>query len=212
MFLEEILGSKAKVKVLRTMFDKNTAYTREELEEETGLSTGAVHSALKDLTNNDTVLELKGKGKKRFYKIGRKNGNPIVKTLSNLFDQERFSEREESIPVHHWNRLADVVKNLKDMLADELSQVILFGSLARGEATPRSDVDLLIVVKENKEKNVRKKIRSKLGKKWDADFSLIVRSTDQLENMREEGTSLYEEIQRDGIVIYRGKNSPELIG
>lgn len=212
MFLEEILGSKAKIKLLRAMCEKNTAYTREELEEETGLSTGAVHSALRDLTNNDIVSELKGKGKKRFYKIRKKNGNPIVKILTDLFDQERFSEREESIPVHYWNRLADVVKSLKSMLGDELSQVILFGSLARGAATPQSDVDLLIVLKENEGENARRKIRSRLGKKWNTEFSLIVRSTDQMKNMRKEGTPLYEEIQRDGIVIYRRKNSQELMG
>lgn len=212
MFLEEILGSKAKIKVLRTMLEKNTAYSREELEEEAGLSTGAVHSAVKDLKNNDVVVELKGKGKRRFYKIEKKNGNPIVKTLSNLFDQERFSEREESVPVHHWNRLADVVRGLRDMLGDELSQVVLFGSLARGEATPKSDVDLLIVLDEKEEEKIQKRIRSELEKKWGADFSLIFRSTDQIEDMKRGGKPLYEEIQRDGVVIYRRKSSPELIG
>lgn len=208
MFLEDILGKEAKIKILRSLFDKPTSYTRKELEEETGLSTGAVHSALKDLQRNEIVAELKGKGKKRFYKAN-KNGNPIVRSLSELFNQEKFSEREESIPSHHWNRLAGVTKTLRKTLGDELLRVILFGSLARGEATPDSDIDLLIVLKEVPENDIRNVVRPKLRSKWDADFSLLVRSQEQLDEMRKEGTALYEEIQRDGTVIYRKKNSSE---
>lgn len=37
---------------------------------------------------------------------------------------------------------------LTETLNDQLDRIILFGSQARGEATPGSDVDVLIVVKD----------------------------------------------------------------
>lgn len=212
MFLEEILGNKVRVKVLRTLFERSTAFTREELEEETGLSAGAVHRALKDLKRNGVVAELKGEGKKQFYKIKKENGNPIVKPLSDLFDQEAFSGRKGSVPAYHWNLLAEVVKYLGKHLLDELSQIILFGSVARGEAIPSSDIDLLIVLKETPGEKIQEGIRSKLDEKWDANFSLILRSSEKLEEMRGKETALFEEVQRDGIVLYREEDASEVIG
>ncbi len=42
--------------------------------------------------------------------------------------------------------LADFQGRVLELFADEISQLILFGSYARGEATPDSDVDVMVVV------------------------------------------------------------------
>ena len=42
--------------------------------------------------------------------------------------------------------LADFQRRVLGLFADEISQLILFGSCARGEATPDSDVDVMVVV------------------------------------------------------------------
>lgn len=42
--------------------------------------------------------------------------------------------------------LADFQGRILEMFAAEISQLILFGSYARGEATPDSDVDVMVVV------------------------------------------------------------------
>lgn len=209
MFLEDVLGSKGKIKILRVLLERATAYTREELEEETGLSTGAVHEALKELVRTGLVTELKGEGKQRFYKIRREGGDILAKNLSDLFEHEKFSERKEAVPVHHWNRLAEVVRRLRAMLDGRLSLVVLFGSLARGDVTPRSDVDLLLVLREMPDESIRG-VRSELRKGWDVDFSLVPRSLEQFEEMKREGTSLFEEVQRDGVVLFHSEDSPEL--
>jgi hypothetical protein len=43
--------------------------------------------------------------------------------------------------------LVDFQKRLLELFPNEISQLILFGSYARGEFTPDSDVDVLVVVK-----------------------------------------------------------------
>lgn len=44
--------------------------------------------------------------------------------------------------------LAHLHQELSAILKDQLDQVILFGSQARGEAVPGSDIDVLVVIKE----------------------------------------------------------------
>jgi len=42
--------------------------------------------------------------------------------------------------------LADFQRRLLELFPDEISRLILYGSYARGEATPDSDVDVMVVV------------------------------------------------------------------
>lgn len=46
--------------------------------------------------------------------------------------------------------LEKYVENLKEIYGDDLLQVSLFGSYARGDYGPDSDIDILIIVKGNK--------------------------------------------------------------
>jgi predicted nucleotidyltransferase len=49
--------------------------------------------------------------------------------------------------------LADFVKRLREALPDNVLDVRLYGSEARGEATPESDIDVLVVVQPDSERN-----------------------------------------------------------
>ncbi len=42
----------------------------------------------------------------------------------------------------------EYVQGLRANLVDDLVSVVLFGSVARGEVTPQSDIDLFIVVND----------------------------------------------------------------
>src|SRR3972149_1673920 len=48
--------------------------------------------------------------------------------------------------------LADFQRRLLELFPNEISQLILFGSYARGEAMPDSDVDVIVVVKWDEER------------------------------------------------------------
>jgi len=80
-------------------------------------------------------------------------------------------------------------------------EVWLFGSLARGDATPRSDADLLIVVDEDRRRPMDRV----------PEFLLLLegigRPTDVLvltaaEWSAREGTALHREVTRRGIRLY----------
>lgn len=97
------------------------------------------------------------------------------------------------------NNLAAIEKSglisfLKENLPN-LSSVVLFGSLARGEDTPKSDIDILAIGKE-KNLNVTP-IEEKLGKK----ITVHILSWSEWNKKGREDAPFYFEIMRDGIPL-----------
>lgn len=139
MFLETLLGSKAKVKVLRVLAETRTAFTLPDIKNETELSVGIIHQSLSDLVREGIVLKIKGKKKQRLFKLD--TDGPFAHHLVELFRLEKTRQRKEAVLLHTWNVLESVVAKLKG----KAHLILLFGSQARGEATVRSDIDVLIV-------------------------------------------------------------------
>lgn len=82
-------------------------------------------------------------------------------------------------------------------------RVILFGSYARGDATEESDVDLLVVVDEPRQRGKRSApILRVLAEEYAVPVDVIVRTTDSLE--RESGVpgTLGDEVSKEGVVLY----------
>ena len=52
--------------------------------------------------------------------------------------------------------LNSLIGRLKDYFGDDLDQVILFGSYARGEERADSDIDLFVVVSKYEKRDARK--------------------------------------------------------
>lgn len=53
----------------------------------------------------------------------------------------------DSTPPHVRAALADAKRQLVALYGDRLDRVVLYGSYARGDARPESDVDLLVVLR-----------------------------------------------------------------
>lgn len=98
------------------------------------------------------------------YKLAQSGQLPAVK-IGRVwrFDQEAIDNwlkskplREEEIPFRKTAReaLEDFVKKVKQEFGNQLNQILIFGSHARGDATPESDVDVLVVLKEPFDYNV----------------------------------------------------------
>ena len=100
--------------------------------------------------------------------------------------------------------IRDLKRLLGDAFGERLREVRLFGSMARGEATPDSDVDVLIVLDQIQCHAER--IRAS-DAAFDAGFphhlalSPLVLGADELERLRRWETALAKAIDRDGIPL-----------
>ena len=84
-------------------------------------------------------------------------------------------------------------------------KIILFGSYARGNPGPESDVDLLVIMKENNAGRQSLKIREALDINFGVD--LIVRSPEQVRQRIEWGDSFLQDITREGNTVYESADT-----
>jgi len=100
----------------------------------------------------------------------------------------------------------DILNRLKNLLHKRvrLHQVILFGSRARGDAGPDSDIDVMVVLDEPRTREVRDLI-SKCA--WEAGFDAgvvivpIVVSRENWENGPERASLLAKVVGEEGVPI-----------
>ena len=60
MFIETIVGSPAKVKILRLLLETKIAYSMEDTRKMTGLSIGVIHKTLHSLVKENLAILKKG--------------------------------------------------------------------------------------------------------------------------------------------------------
>lgn len=143
MFLKNLIGTKAKVKLLRVLTESRTAFTLQDLKKETELSIGIIHQSLQDLVEDGLVIKIKGSRKERLFKF--QTESPFAHQVFELFRIEKTIQRKEAVLLHTWNVLESLVAKIEA----QSSFILLFGSQARGQATLRSDIDVLIIPKNS---------------------------------------------------------------
>jgi predicted nucleotidyltransferase len=98
------------------------------------------------------------------------------------------------------------VKKVKEHEGDNLSKIILFGSVARGEANEDSDIDVLVILKEcNFEKEIAIWSIS-ADVMWDMDFdeNAYIQAI-PLSEKQSEGFDFYalmQNVNREGVNLY----------
>ncbi len=126
------MGSRTKVRILRLLFaHPDREFTTWEIARAVGQSLGSVHPSLAQLMATHVILTRRV-GRSRTVRFNRTH--PLSEHLAGLFRAETSS-------------LADIGRAFANALPKQgIEAVVLFGSVARGEATARSDVDVLVVV------------------------------------------------------------------
>ncbi|HLC71576.1 MAG TPA: nucleotidyltransferase domain-containing protein [Candidatus Nanoarchaeia archaeon] len=192
MFLETMLGSKAKVKILRVLAEIRTAFTLQDLKNETELSIGIIHQSLQDLTEEGVVQKMKGTKKERLFKFN--TNHPLAHHLFEAFRIEKTVQRKEVILLHTWNVLENAVAKLKE----KSHLILLFGSHARGNATLRSDIDILII-----SKNTSSEINTALQEVKSKDkINPTILSAAAFKEEMKKNTLFFKNIKSDSIILY----------
>ncbi len=84
------------------------------------------------------------------------------------------------------------------------ANIVLYGSRARGQAGPESDLDLLVLLNQEVTSEITRSIRDMLyeiGLQNDLVISVIVRSLDVWNSPIWQASSLHKEIDREGIEV-----------
>lgn len=101
--------------------------------------------------------------------------------------------------------IEELVNGLCVIFGSNIQQIILYGSVARNEATPESDIDIAIILRrsltaENREPFIA--FTANMDMKYDRIFSII---DIEQSNMEKWGNILpfYKNIQKEGIVLWK---------
>ncbi len=142
--LDDVLGNKLKLRILRLFCTSGGEYTGREIAKLTGYSQTYTIKALGDLEANG-LLYRRDVARAHLYSLNEEH--MLVRELKRLFDLERSA-------------LARVAKGFKEELGDSLEGIIVFGSVARREERPDSDIDMILILKDGHKPVVESKISS----------------------------------------------------
>lgn len=190
MFIENLIGSKTKVKVLRVLSEIRTAYSLNDLEAETGLSLSIIHKSTEELVDEGILIKIKGRRKQRLYKFNA--NSPFAHPIFEIFKNEKTKQRKEVIFLHTWSILEETISKIKD----KSDLIILFGSQARGDATLDSDIDLLVIPKSDSNHKILDLIKDR--NKINPVFLDLKTFKSDIKN----NTIFYKNIKKDSVILY----------
>jgi len=114
---------------------------------------------------------------------------------------EKFIEERRIKKIYH-----NLVSNLLTIFQDNLKEVILFGSYARGEESEDSDLDIIAIVDLSPEKlkDYREeilKIQLDILNQWDLVASILLQSEKEYQKYKNV-LLLFYNIKKEGVKLY----------
>ncbi|MDI6639873.1 MAG: nucleotidyltransferase domain-containing protein [Methanocellales archaeon] len=195
-YLEDILSTKSDIKILRTLIRYPAKeFNESELAEVAGVGQKTVNRAMPKYVSYG-ILGVRSVGKANVYTLDA--DHYIVKQLQLLFDAERRSKKE----LKSWLK--------KSFYGDkDIITVAVFGSVARGEEEPTSDIDIFVLTRNKaKAKRILERIGGKILKTFGNVVSPYVLTPQELKGKQDLLT--IKEIKKYGELIL-GKPLEEVI-
>lgn len=99
----------------------------------------------------------------------------------------------------------DLVQGLRSIFGNEIQMIILYGSVARNEATEESDIDIAIIMKKDMEESEKERFISwsaDMDIRYDRVFSIVDIQEDNL-NKWGEILPFYKNVRKDGIILWK---------
>lgn len=188
--IEDVLGSRSRIAVLRVLHGVDVPLNASQIAARTGLTRPAVASVLAGLYSMGAVRNSPA-GRATVHWLCR--DNVYVESLVDpLFQAER--ELPEQL-----------VDDLAWSFQEHAISVALFGSYARGDQTPTSDVDVVLVAENSLMKAALESAAAdhaiEFRDRFGASLSALVYTLDEAAALSRTSPELAESIRRDGIVV-----------
>jgi len=134
--LEDILGSKIKIRILRLFYRTRGSYTGREIAKLIEFSQDATQRALNDLIIQGLLRrDYVGTSYNYYFNEDHMLVNKVV-------NRAFFAEQ---------NSMREIAWIFREQLGEEFQKAVIFGSVAKGKERPDSDVDILVVVRDGVE-------------------------------------------------------------
>lgn len=201
--MSELLTPKI-ILILKTMSkDLNKWYYTRELAKLSKVGVGTVSSEFSKLVK-EGLVEQKTEGQEKYYKLNLTNSR--TRKLCELFETDKKEKLYKENKRLGWV-LEDFVKRVSDF-ATEVQSITLFGSAARGDATPRSDIDVLVLVSNSEEEQFKRlmnsvdRLASEVSGRHPAKLVPVVMMTKDFEESIKDKKRLAADVLKDGVVIF----------
>lgn len=185
--LDEILGSRAKVRILRCLMRAETPLSGREIARRTDASHTGVLKAVRELLEQE-VIAISSDGTGIRYRLD--HDHELVRLgILPLFELEGSLE----------SRLTQAIREV----APSALSIVLFGSTARGEDEVTSDLDVLVIVPDglDPESIADQLIDAGLSRRFGKSVNAFVWTTGELRDRRKRNHHLLQAILRDGQLL-----------
>lgn len=193
--LDAVLGSMTKIRILRALMPLRSPVSGNEARMLAGVrSKNGMRTALDDLTDLG-ILEREQTGRIRLFRINREHD--LVAPLQALFESEA-------------RRIAGLRQALEDIMdagavREHTLSIILFGSNARGDARPESDVDLLVITEAGRAEHVQEVLIAaipEVQRRFGLRISPYALPRERVQERYRDGDPLMHNIHSEGRTLY----------
>ena len=125
-------------------------------------------------------------------------------------NEPRLTHRARSKQTAVKTAITAYVTRAVRLYPDEILSITLYGSQARGDAKAESDIDVLVVVR--RDTSALRQALTDLA--WQVQFeygvviSDIIRSVEQFNRMRANRFPFYQNIEREGVLLWKSTSEP----
>jgi predicted nucleotidyltransferase len=195
--IEELFGTKSRIAVMRVLYHAMQPMSISEISRRAGITRPSALDALRGFDWMQVVRCTHTAGAK-LYALNRQSVITRQYVLP-LFDAES-------------NLLHRIIDDIQVKFEDFAESVILFGSFARGDYSSRSDIDVMLVVKDEERKRLVRNLTSDyfsyFHDRYGAECLPMVYTEDEVRHLFKDSSSFINNVAEDGIVV-TGKDIKE---
>jgi predicted nucleotidyltransferase/predicted transcriptional regulator len=206
----DLLMSRPKLECLRFLLNNQEgSFTINEVAENVEASYSTVNSFVKDLADFG-ALKIDEKGSAKVVSVNKHS--PYIDVLSDLGSLDAKPLIKTAEDYAEFLSPENYTKGLGKPDIENVSAIVLFGSVARGMPDINSDIDILILVEDQLEaiEEFAQDKADEIGRKRDVQISPLVMSRKKFERNLESGDPLAIKIKKNGKVLEYEKTWEEI--